>query len=401
MASITKRRWTHNGVEKEAWAVRYVDENGVRRSKQFEKKKLAEAFLRKAVREVEDGQHVPDGETLTVAAAAKLFLEHQEQRMREGRIGRNRFKKLESTVRRVLIPDVGTIALNKLNRAHVERMYRKQVSEDGVQPVTARERVFELKMVQDFAAKRGWIKTTPVNEVLQDLRGLKKNQRRVMNEDEIRLLLGTAAVRRFNGTARSQARIECMVHIAVFCGLRQGEIFGLKLKHVRFDKGIIEVRHSLLDNDQLKGPKTAAGIRDVRAPTHVMQMIERYKDRFYKEQDRNPHGLLFRTEQGCAFDKATLHRQWHDLISSAVISEDGTPITFHSLRHFCASWLIQNGLSLPEVARYLGHEKFDTTLQIYAHPVMNEAARVEAIERSATALSVERDATLTQTRLSA
>ena len=36
---------------------------------------------------------------------------------------------------------------------------------------------------------------------------------------------------------------------------------------------------------------------------------------------------------------------------------------FHALRHFAASWMIENGLPLPEVASLLGHSKFDTTLQ--------------------------------------
>ena len=39
MASVTKRKWTYNGVEKTAWMVRYVDRTGARRF-------LAAAFTR-------------------------------------------------------------------------------------------------------------------------------------------------------------------------------------------------------------------------------------------------------------------------------------------------------------------------------------------------------------------
>jgi len=31
MASVAKRKWTHKGVEKEAWVVRYTDLTGNRR----------------------------------------------------------------------------------------------------------------------------------------------------------------------------------------------------------------------------------------------------------------------------------------------------------------------------------------------------------------------------------
>lgn len=30
MASVAKRKWTHKGVTKEGWEVRYFDEKGVR-----------------------------------------------------------------------------------------------------------------------------------------------------------------------------------------------------------------------------------------------------------------------------------------------------------------------------------------------------------------------------------
>ncbi|MFJ5294856.1 site-specific integrase [Streptomyces sp. NPDC088348] len=39
----------------------------------------------------------------------------------------------------------------------------------------------------------------------------------------------------------------------------------------------------------------------------------------------------------------------------------------HSMRHTCASWLVQRGVSLYEVQQLLGHESFQTT-QRYANP---------------------------------
>ena len=39
----------------------------------------------------------------------------------------------------------------------------------------------------------------------------------------------------------------------------------------------------------------------------------------------------------------------------------------HVLRHFHATWLIDQGLSPVRVARRLGHKKVSTTMDIYAH----------------------------------
>ena len=39
----------------------------------------------------------------------------------------------------------------------------------------------------------------------------------------------------------------------------------------------------------------------------------------------------------------------------------------HDLRHTCASWLIQAGVSMPVVQQHLGHESISTTVGLYTH----------------------------------
>ena len=42
-------------------------------------------------------------------------------------------------------------------------------------------------------------------------------------------------------------------------------------------------------------------------------------------------------------------------------------ISFHDLRHTCASLLLKNGVSMKEIQEWLGHSNFSTTANIYAH----------------------------------
>ena len=86
MASVSKREWVYKGETKSAWVVRYQS-GGKHRSKQFEKKKLADAFKQRVERELFDGDHLPATETVTVRAACEAFVRAQEVRLADGRIG--------------------------------------------------------------------------------------------------------------------------------------------------------------------------------------------------------------------------------------------------------------------------------------------------------------------------
>jgi integrase len=75
MVTIVKRRWTApNGEAKEAWRVRFVDQNGIRRSKQFDKKKDADAQLITARHQVAEGTFTPESTSKTIKDACDLCI---------------------------------------------------------------------------------------------------------------------------------------------------------------------------------------------------------------------------------------------------------------------------------------------------------------------------------------
>ncbi|MDQ3447803.1 MAG: site-specific integrase, partial [Chloroflexota bacterium] len=52
----------------------------------------------------------------------------------------------------------------------------------------------------------------------------------------------------------------------------------------------------------------------------------------------------------------------------AALERAGLPrVTFHSLRHACATLLIEQGEELTVVSRLLGHANLATTADVYAH----------------------------------
>lgn len=395
MASVSKRQWTYKGTTKEAWTVRYFDEKGIRRSKQFDQKKPAEAFKRKVEREIEDGTHVADRDSKTLAECGDEFVRWCEQREQDGRIGLGRYKVLEIFVRRNLKPLLGNLRCKALDHTALDGFYTSLASTYGA--AGARERVRTLGLVEHFATKRGYATGGAVSAYMKELSGIPRAQVETFTAEEVALLLATAAMPTRGWPARRivrpQALLECAIALAAFAGLRRGEILGLTRDAIDFDRRLIHVKASLTRWGELKGPKTLAGNRTIPMAEPVAARLRKWLDQHFEE---NESDLMFCQTGGKLFDSSNVHYMWKALLARA-----GLPggRHFHALRHFAASWMIHNGLPITDVAKLMGHSKFDVTLQIYAHPLMQATVQREAIDQMAAAmpaLPAPRDARLTQ-----
>ncbi len=117
-----------------------------------------------------------------------------------------------------------------------------------------------------------------------------------------------------------------VVLLAMFCGLRRGEIAGLQWENVDLANGVVRVRHSYSRYDGLKDPKSEAGARDVPMPEIVREALKtllgfmqltmefnedprnfQYKKRIYRDRfitppppnpDFEPLGYVITTRDG-------------------------------------------------------------------------------------------------------
>jgi integrase len=89
--------------------------------------------------------------------------------------------------------------------------------------------------------------------------------------------------------------------------------------------------------------------------------------------------LVFPSENNTIISNRNLWRQLKSLLKQAGLPET---ITLHTLRHTCATMLLDAGESVVNVAELLGHKNANTTLGIYAHVVKASQARgVEDLSR--------------------
>lgn len=200
----------------------------------------------------------------------------------------------------------------------------------------------------------------------------------------------TAAAARAIIAAAAGSRLEALVTVALTCGLRQGELVGLRWQDVDLVSGRLSVRHQLVREAGgglvLAEPKSQRSRRNLPLPAMAHLALKGQWER--QEAERvaagprwHATGHVFATAEGQPIDHGNLRREWGRLLRAA-----GLPaLSFHSLRHGCASLLIAQGVPLRTVQELLGHESYVLTADTYSHLVPSVLADAASLMDTALA----------------
>lgn len=146
-------------------------------------------------------------------------------------------------------------------------------------------------------------------------------------------------------------------------GLREGEFLALTPADIDFDNKIICVNKSyqrLNGRDIISTPKTAKSRRNVSIPEFLCSELYDYV------HDMSPEQRIF------PYLKTDLRKYLHKVCEITGVKV----IRIHDIRHSHASLLIELGLSPKIIADRLGHEKIETTLNVYSHLYPNKQEEV-------------------------
>jgi integrase len=374
MASVAKRKWTYNGQQREAWTVRYFDQDGRRRSKGFDLKKDADAYAKKVEREIHDGVHLTRDQALTVKQVGDLYIEALGRRQNRGEVCQLHVMKMSRFVNLHISPKLGRIVFKDIAARDVDGLYEHLCA--TVKPIYARQILSCLGSMEKFANRHRYLLTNPVAAALSGIAPPQQDRIRELTVEDAASLLRLARERQPQGKVRASAMMGCFVHLAGCCGLRIGEIMALKMENVDLERGVVKIRHSLNGLMEIVDPKTKSGNRDLPLPTHLKDMIAHWMAHHMRA---NPDGLIFTSTRGTRLFSRNITRQWYSLLDAAGIGAPGNQFHFHALRHFAGSWWLHNGMAIADVSKMMGHSSPAITMQVYAHVISTDEERHAAI----------------------
>lgn len=172
-------------------------------------------------------------------------------------------------------------------------------------------------------------------------------------------------------------------------GVRQGEAFALSPDGVDFLRGVVTIRRQvkIVRSKQLFSLPKGRKIREVPLPASVREPLAAY----LATRPAQPVTLPWETQDGKSVtvplivstrERSALNRNYFNgHVWKPGLTKVGVPTErengMHALRHFYASTLLHDGVSINAVAEFLGHSDPGFTLRVYGHlmPGSDDRAR--------------------------
>jgi len=258
-----------------------------------------------------------------------------------------------SMIERHIIPALGHLPLSALQPLHLQELYLDRLERGRVRGGggVSRRTVVLIHTVLQAALKQAvkWqlLSRNPADAV--DVPRRQRSKVRTLNDEELARFLEPV----------SGHRDEHLIRMALYTGVRRGELLALKWEDVDLDAKVLRVRHGLVragGEMHLSGPKTRKSRRQIALSDTAVALLKEIRRSQTEQKLRlgpryQDHGHVFCNPDGSLIDPSSVTHRFTKLARAAGF----LGLRFHDLRHTHASLLLMQGIHPKVVQNRLGH----------------------------------------------
>ena len=181
--------------------------------------------------------------------------------------------------------------------------------------------------------------------------------------------------------------------LALFCGLRKGEIYGLKFSDFNIEDKTVKISRQIVANPIIEPnsgskvtryelierlPKTPNSVRRLKVAEIIFDELEKRRqlimnNKFKFGDEYHDNNYICCQENGLPRSLSAFNGALTKICKKA-----GLPtVTVHGLRHIYATLLLENGASLSKISAVLGHSSINTTFEYYCD-ISDEGYNIKA-----------------------
>ncbi|MDP9380444.1 MAG: site-specific integrase [Chloroflexota bacterium] len=274
-----------------------------------------------------------------------------------------------------LAPALGHIKLSDLQRAHLRSLYGELAAKGLKASTIHRIHAIVSSALQD-ALDDDLIPRNIARGM--ELDSIERDEMQTLDPQQVRTLLDAA----------SGSHYHALLTLAIYSGMRIGELLALQWGDVDFERGMVRVNRSLTRSKTFGEPKSAKSKRTISLPPACMDVlrahrVEQIKERLKWGDQWQDNNLAFCTMQagncksaqtlpGSPLTARVVTRAFESLLERAGLPK----VRFHDLRHTAATLMLLSGVPIKVASARLGHSTSALTMDVYSHvlPEMDREA---------------------------
>ena len=237
------------------------------------------------------------------------------------------------------LQDLQIYTIYHIKNEHVQGYYQKLLQRD-ISTSHLRCYILAIKNFNRYLQKTEYY-TIPFKAIV--IGKQQANIPDILSQEEVHILFKSL------GESPSAMRDNAMLHLLYSCGLRCEEVTRVRIKDIDYHRQLLYVQpgKTKLGRYVPMHPKVSADLRAYQ--TYARPLINSYGKHFLV----GSKSVIFSTK--------SIRRSLIQILEHTTIHKNITP---HGLRHSIATHLLQQGLSIDQIAQFLGHKSIEST-QIY------------------------------------
>ncbi len=293
------------------------------------------------------------------------------------------YRKISNRYMEYINENYPNLALGQVNHNHVQNFLNYKL-DNGCKGSSIKQYYLTLHSAFAYAVKMDLIPKHPMDKLA--VPRADRHEATFYNADELNELFKVF----------KDDKLELVVNIAAYYGLRRCEILGLRWDAIDFKNKTITIQRKIVsdydDNGEMKlyvetRLKTNSTRRTLPLIPHIEEMLldkkkmeAKFKKACGNSYNKEFDGFICRDNLGNMISPNYVTQHFHYIVTKSGMKH----LRFHDLRHSCASLLLANDIPMKAIQEWLGHSNFAITANLYSHLEYN--AKVNSAETIARVL---------------
>lgn len=290
------------------------------------------------------------------------------------------YDRLERTVLNQIIPNIGSLKLDKVTQGHVQSLINQLYKQKRLSYSSVKKVYVAINDCYNYAVISDTVTKNPCLGVVLPLTNERTKQVSALNPHEVECLLNEFEKRDDKGNLKYYYGYA--YSLILNTGMRMGEALALQWSDIDFENKTITIQKNMIMTKKRDNKGEAIGGYELQlqestktASGNRVIPMNKTAEKCLKALQTNNSPFVISNKNHNQVLPSNFERSFHSIVENAELEKCG----IHVLRHTFASMLFRKGIDVKIVSKLLGHSSVKVTYDIYVHLLQEDISHITEV----------------------